>query len=180
MEVGRCACLYPTALSIRPALICSLRFDPQWKKVKGSLCCNLGGNWIRRVPLHLLVHFGTLAPWSQRHACRQPVVSCFCHWRLSEDQNIEHYINSRVNCNSKLIINMKSKIQNQCLVKFSLMQVILTNFPHKILRCMSTSIDRLPTGVLTNQLELFESDRLKCNKTKMAPSTDLSVEEEGR
>ena len=82
------------------------------------------------------------------HACRQPVVSCFCHWRLSEDQNIEHYINSRVNCNSKLIINMKSKIQNQCLVKFSLMQVILTNFPHKILRCMSTSIDRLPTGVV--------------------------------
>ena len=85
------------------------------------------------------------------HACRQPVVLCFGHWRLSEDQNIEHYINSRVNCNSKLIINMKSKIQNQCLVKFSLMQVILTNFPHKILRCMSTSIDRLPTGVVATE-----------------------------
>ena len=129
----------------------------------GTICCCLG--LLRRVhracsgQAHAAKDGATMrvypAPEVRNHACRQPVVSCFCHWRLSEDQNIEHYINSRVNCNSKLIINMKSKIQNQCLVKFSLMQVILTNFPHKILRCMSTSIDRLPTGVFRRRTTLI-------------------------
>ena len=43
-------------------------------------------------------------------SCPQPVVTRFHHWRLSEDQNIDHYINSRHNYYLKLISVMKSKI----------------------------------------------------------------------
>ena len=44
----------------------------------------------------------------QVQSCPQPVVTCFHHWRLSEDQNIDHYINSSHNYYLKLISVMKS------------------------------------------------------------------------
>ena len=58
--------------------------------------------------------------WVRTQPCPQPVVLCFRHWRFGEDQNVDHCINSRVSYNSKLISNMKSKIKDQCLIKFSL------------------------------------------------------------
>ena len=96
----------------------------------------------------------------QEQPCPQPVVTCFCRWRFGEDQNVDHCLNSRVNYTSKLISNMKSKIKDQCLINFSLMLVIFINFPHKILTCMSTNIDRLWTWLASTSLQYL------CNLAK--------------
>lgn len=71
-------------------------------------------------------HLSNSACWSLlwrsvEQSCPQPVVTRFHLWRLSEDQNIDHYINSRHNYHLKLISVLTSKIKNQCWIKFSLM-----------------------------------------------------------